>query len=278
MTTTRSSLAAIFACLSLTGACQPSPKENAKDAPTAQEPQGSLDQAVGPEMMQAIRLTNLAELSKATGVGPYHDLGFRGQNVTIAILDNGFDGLELSRGATLPAASAIEPSFTGQPAQTSHGTHMAELAYALATGTNDASKQKDGPELLLYVTNGPYENLESAVNDLIAKKRRNPERPMIVLYSQVWEFGGNGDGRGYINRLVNLGVDAGLLWVNAAGNLGQNTYTDQVKIRKAGELALPVDERYLEFKVAEGPAEIRLVLGWDNFTDSYYNYRTANKH
>src|SRR5262249_4427326 len=99
----------------------------------------------------------------------------------------------------------------------------------------------------------------------------------IVLYSQVWEYGGNGDSHGFINAIVNKALDAGILWINAAGNFGRSTriapvepmnsggdwvrfsagnrkWTDAVKLRCKAE--------------KDKTCPMRIVLTWNDFKDN----------
>ena len=39
----------------------------------------------------------------------------------------------------------------------------------------------------------------------------------LVLYAQNWEFGGNGDSKGFINALVNQATQAGVIWMQVSG-------------------------------------------------------------
>ncbi|MBF0443688.1 MAG: hypothetical protein HQK54_17405 [Oligoflexales bacterium] len=128
----------------------------------------------------------------------------------------------------------------------------------------------------MYITNGPYRNFEKAVNDIISLKHSNPERPIIALYSQIWETVGNSDGKGYIDYHVNRAVNEGIIWVNAVGNYGKSAYTDKVEIiDEKGSLKLPLYTKYLPFKVVGPIVPVKIVLGWNDFLSDYYNYRAS---
>lgn len=221
------------------------------------------------------RIVNMSGILDALNLKSYHDLGYRGQNTVIAILDNGYTGLREARGKTLPPQLRVEPGFEGEEAETAHGTKMAEIAYAMATGRNAYDPQVSGPEMRLFVTNGPYRNLSDSVDKLIEMKRQRPQTTFIALYSQIWEYGGNLNGTGYINEIVNRALAAGVVWVNAAGNLGRGTYLSKVEYDKATrEMKLPSNNRFIKMNVPATPTQIKIVLAWKDFTDSYYNYFT----
>ncbi len=222
-----------------------------------------------------VRITNLSSLQYNLNLKPYHDRGYRGQNTTVAILDNGFMSLDKALGKTLPPNIYKEAPIEGDEAQTLHGTKLAELVYSIATGKTFYDATVSSPELRLYVTNGPYRNLENAITKLVQYKYQNPNRTVIALYSQIWEYGGNLNGTGYINELVNRAIDAGIIWVNAAGNLGKGTYFSKVDFDKSTrEMKLPAEGRYLKFKTQAPMTPVKIVLGWQDFSNSYYFYYT----
>lgn len=210
---------------------------------------------------------NLADMLQRLKLTPYHERGFRGQNVKIAVLDNGFTGLTLSLGRRLPPGLAVEPAPRPDMQDTTHGTKLAEIAYALATGSASYKPELGGPQLLLFNANG-FTNLKAAIDEVIRRKVD------IVLYAQVWEYGGNGDGGGFINREVSRATAAGVLWVNAAGNFGRATYGGPVKVLDDDTtVELPHRSRYLRFTVPQDATPVKIVLSWNDFDESK-DYRT----
>src|SRR5690606_5114880 len=101
-------------------------------------------------------------------------------------------------------------------------------------------------ELHLYHTYG-YSNLKAAVEDAIKRKVD------IVLYSQTWEYGGNFNGRGFINALVNKALDSGILWINNAGNFGRSTFNAPVRSGKDSWVELPGKNSSVEIRCAKNP-------------------------
>ncbi len=208
-------------------------------------------------------LTNLQTLIEATNLSAYHKLGQHGQNLTIAILDNGFAGLNHSIGNRLPPDTTLVKPPVDQMQDTTHGLKLAEIVYAMATGKASYAADVPGPRMLLLNTDG-FTNLQAAVATVIAEKAD------IVLYAQVWQYGGNFDGKGFINAEINKATAAGILWINAAGNLGQTTFNASVidSSGDASQVVLPYAGRYVRFTVARDQTPVTAVLSWNDFQDT----------
>ena len=212
-------------------------------------------------------ISNLNAIIDQQNLLPYLKKGHKqGKRLKVAILDNGFAGLSHSKGKRLPPDVKTFAAPGNEMASTAHGTKMAEIVYAIATGSSAYSPQISGPEMLLLNTNG-YTNLLHAIDTVIN------ENVDIVLYAQVWEYGGNFDGKGFINKEVDRALEAGVLWVNAAGNLGQATWNGNVDINSNRYLELPYKLRedsshsYLRFTVPQSNTPTKIVLAWNDFTD-----------
>lgn len=211
-------------------------------------------------------LSNLQSLIYQQGLRDWHTKGHTGQGLRIAILDNGFAGLSHSIGKRLPPDARLFEAPGNTMASTDHGTKLAEIVYAMATGKVEYDPSIQGPEILLFNTNG-YTNLKAAITKVIE------EKVDIVLYAQVWEYGGNFDGAGFINQEVNQAIASGVLWVNAAGNLGQATWNGKVEVQEDGSLKLPwrrydaSRHSYLRFTVPQDDTDVKIVLAWNDFTD-----------
>lgn len=205
-------------------------------------------------------LTNLTSIVRSIGLAPYHQRGARGQRITIAVLDNGFTGLSGSIGKRLPPDTMLVAAPLNQLLDTSHGLKMAEIAYAVATGSTSYRGDQPGPRILLLNANG-FTNFTAAIDKAIL------EKVDIVLYAQVWEYGGNLDGKGFINKEVNRATAAGITWINAAGNLGLSTASAPVPTgAKAAEA--------IRFSVPQDRTPVKIVVAWNDFTDSK-DYRTS---
>lgn len=196
------------------------------------------------------------------------DLGFdrlqssTRSKVRVAVLDKGFRGLEKEIGKTLPSNTIyIEgPLAPPRDGETEHGLRMAQILTGLYS--DDPARSK-GLELYLYNVFG-FTNFKAAVEDLIKKKVD------VVLYSEVWEYGGNLDGRGFINAEVSKATRQGILWVNATGNFAQGTYNTPIKTIQENRVHLP-NENYLLRVECSAPKDktcpIRAVLSWNDFKD-----------
>lgn len=235
-------------------------------------PKPDEDVAKGPSVLDQelpggdAALTNLADVIAQQNLARFHRAGHRGQGLKIAVLDNGFVGLNRSLGKRLPPDTKLAKSPLPDMQQTNHGLKLAEIVYALATGDTRYDAGRPGPEIMLFNTNG-FTNLKAAIDEVIAAKVD------VVLYAQVWEYGGNFDGKGFINREVKRATDAGILWVNAAGNVGQSTYNGGVAADGNGAVALPHEGKYVRFTVGQSGTPVKIVLAWNDFDESK-DYKT----
>lgn len=200
---------------------------------------------------------NIANIAAGTGFKNYS--ATRGkQTVKIAVLDNGFKGYQSAIGKYLPADTTYHAGPVAVDANTEevHGLYMAEIVSSLLAYTPGVNY-----EMHLYSAFG-YSNLEAAVKDVAANGFD------IVLYSQVWEYGGNGDGRGFINKLINQALDKGIIWINAAGNFGDGTYRTWIEDSKDDWVRLPGPNDTVRFRCEKGgPCPLRIVLSWNDFKD-----------
>lgn len=206
------------------------------------------------------------------------------QPVKVAILDNGFAGWKTEVGVTLPASTIHHPGPVPVPQpEAFHGTAMAQIVTAVLTDGGRA--QRIPFELHLFSAYG-YTNLAAAVETLIR------ERFDVALYAQVWEYGGNGHGDGFINALVSRAANAGILWVNAAGNFARAMHRAPVLRTTDDWVALPGPNNSVRIRCHRAPTmdrtterttqgndqsdaidnstkkcTLRLVLSWNDFKD-----------
>lgn len=210
------------------------------------------------------RFQNLDQMIEELNLRPY----FRSRvqphrQLKIAILDNGFRYAEEEIGNSLPANTQIHRGPVAVPGEEeTHGFYMARILWSLLSlGGKD---ERYAPaELHLYQTFG-YSNFKFAVEDSI---QRGVD---IILYSQTWEYGGNFDGKGFINSLVSKATDAGILWINNAGNFGNTTFNSNVKKAADGWLDLPGANESVEIRCEQntvGNCKLRAVLSWNDFSD-----------
>jgi hypothetical protein len=205
------------------------------------------------------------------GLSPSYDRITAVDDLKIAILDYGFDGVNGQR-SYLPKDTVVvenyDPEFVrrfqlGDPdfknpmvPGNRHGRAMAQIIWAV-TGF-----RPNGPHFLLLNANGPT-MLHRAVRYAIESKVD------IILFSDVFEGGGNGDGRGPINRMVSEAIDAGIIWINAAGNYGKCVYNGPVRVDSDGWLRFRsgYDGDCLRFRNRLDENPVTITLTWNDYRD-----------
>ena len=144
--------------------------------------------------------------------------GYAGQGIKVGVLDLGFLGYtnRISEGE-LPSdvitksfvGDGSEIDFWGQPV-TQHGVACAEIVYDMA------------PDAQLYLVNvGTEVEWANAVDWLVA------QGVDVISFSGGWSVGGPGDGTGILAGKVSDVRNAGVLWVNAAGNSARQHWMGQ---------------------------------------------------
>jgi hypothetical protein len=204
----------------------------------------------------ATEVANRDQLRQKFGLEAYEP-GAALETLKIAILDNGFQGYAPGKGLLPESAELIEGTHNPQ-SPTNHGLGMAQIVWAM-TGQSAA-----GPKFYLVNTNG-FSNLKTAVDFVIAQKVD------IVLYSQVWSFGDNFDGKGFINALVNKATSAGVLWINATGNFGGMVYNGNVLARENTSdhfMNYKTGFDYLRFENKLDENDATITLTWTDFQDT----------
>ncbi|MGE4107575.1 MAG: S8 family serine peptidase [Bacteriovoracia bacterium] len=182
------------------------------------------------------------------------------KHVKVAVLDNGFGGFETGKGLLPDNAQLL--NLTQFPAgQTTHGTGMAQVIWGL-TG-----KRETGPEFYLINTNG-FSNLKAAIDYVIEHKID------VVLYSQVWPFGSNFDGKGFINAQVSRATAAGVIWINASGNHGAMVHNAAIKRQLKGDVVQFGVRDHLRFQNLLDENTVNISLSWSDFKDDEA-YNTA---
>ena len=164
--------------------------------------------------------TVVSEGVAAHGVPAWHATGLKGQGVKIGIIDLGFEGFQSLMGTELP--STVEARcytdvgvFTSNPTDCIptevpestklHGTAVTEAAFDIA------------PEADYYIANiASFGDLANTVDWMAS------EGVDVINMSLEFRFSGPGDGTSPFpdNPLetVDVAVEGGIVWVNAAGN------------------------------------------------------------
>lgn len=206
------------------------------------------------------QLSNKAEIQLQEGLLAITTAPLDTSALRVAIFDNGFEGLEDS--SILPAGTKIEPYPKSEPQATVHGTRIAEIVYELARGSSPHWAEQQ--ELLLFNTNG-LSNLEAAVDRAIALEVN------VIVYAQAWEYGGNLDGKGFINAIFNRALDRGIKIMAATGNFGESAYQQEVRwIKDTADVMFDSRGKYLSFVVPEA-GSCKISLAWNDFADDRHH-------
>jgi len=207
-----------------------------------------------------LRVRNARELRRSYGLTEMTSRPDNLKNLKIAVLDNSFDGYMQNRDSLPESAELIRgPRPSPGPGSTSsagHGLLMAQVVWALS-GSNAM-----GPKFYLIEAGG-ITNLRAAIEQAIDLDVD------MVLYASSWETGGNYDGQGFINAAVNRAANAGILWINAAGNDHNMTFTGRISSDpRTGALRLPGPSGMLSFtnKLSNNP--VKLTLSWSDYKNT----------
>jgi hypothetical protein len=216
-------------------------------------------------------LANAEEVRKQLGLTPAYDNLPAIESIKVAVLDYGFDGINNGR-RYLPEGTVVvehydpelirrfqlgDPDFRKSFAPlNAHGRMMAQIIWAV-TGLHAR-----GPKFYLLNANGPT-MLRRAVRYAIEAKVD------MILFSGTFEGGGNGDGRGPINRIVAEALAADILWINAAGNYGAHVYNGPVNVLSNGYLWLGhgSDETALRFRNLLDENSVTITLTWNDYRE-----------
>lgn len=187
-------------------------------------------------------LVNPATLRTKVGIGELVRSAPRYARLKVAVLDNGFQGYGIDY-VPLPKSTQLIEGPVNRQAATAHGLRMAEIFWEI-TGRHP------GVQLYLVNANG-FSNFKAAIDFVIQEKID------IVLYSQVWSFGGNFNGTGLIDAQVSRATQTGILWINAAGNFGSQVFESSVHESV---------EKTLRFKNKKSKNTISITLSWNDFS------------
>lgn len=224
-----------------------------------------------PRPLSSARLADAASVRKRLGLTPEYERVSGVEAMKIAVLDYGFDGMDGAHRYLPEGAVVVEhydPEFVrrndlGDPQfrkpfepLNRHGRVMAQLIWAV-TGSSPR-----GPKFFLLNANGPT-MLRRAVRYAIEQKVD------VLLFSGSFEGGGNGDGRGPIDRIVDEAVAARILWINSAGNNRKRVYTGPVRMLSEGYLRLRdgADVASLRFRNRVDENTVTVTLTWNDYRD-----------
>ena len=215
------------------------------------------------------------DMLKSYGIADYLERAIVKKNlpgIKIAVLERGFAGAE--EAGNLPPGSVIvnqydeeminqydlNPGYEAPPANEAHGRRVAQLVWAMTGMSYDVA-----PQIYLLNANG-LTNFRRAVRYAIQ------EKVDIIVYAQNWEYGGNYDGEGFVNATVYEAIEAGITWINAAGNYGKAVYNDSIQTTEDGNLLFSKVNRSqnkdkLFFSVKSDEKDVRVLCVWNDFSN-----------
>ena len=199
----------------------------------------------------------------------WNQAGFSGEGIKVGIIENegsgegGFLGYQQLMGTELPTSvearcytrigqfvSDIGICDTGDD----HGTHVAETVADIA------------PAVSLYIANpSTAADLRSTVNWMVS------EGVSVINHSAVWVFDGPPDGSWdydfSIGNSVKRAMDAGIIWVNSAGNDARRTWFGPTTFTDGGEhfefLKFQSNDFFNDIAMETGDRVI-IYLRWDD--------------
>lgn len=180
----------------------------------------------------------------------WHNAGFTGIGIKVAILDLGFRGYTSLLGSELP--SAVDTSCTQEPldqtsADSAHGTTVAEVVHDVA------------PAATLYLVK--VATLTQISNAVLCLAQAGVS---VINHSVAWMYDGPGDGTGGPNRFVNDAVSFGMLWINSSGNYARTHWAGSWSDPSTtGHLHFPDGNPYIAL-AAQAQQPIVIGLRWND--------------
>ena len=192
----------------------------------------------------------------------WNQTGYTGEGIKVGIIDGGFRGFSDLMGAELPQTVAARCyRLVGQPSEiladcedttTDHGTAVAESIMDIA------------PDVTLYIA-----GVSTPGNVREATEWMVDEGVHVINFSASLPFDGPGDGTSPSSdsplNTMDLAVDSGVLWVNAAGNYAQKTWFQR------GPYSDPDDDGIINFTTLDegitvflGEGRKVVELRWDD--------------
>jgi hypothetical protein len=183
-------------------------------------------------------------------VEAWHGAGWTGQGVRIGILDSSFTGYRDLLGTELPDTVTTRSfHFEGlERGANRHGAAVAEIVHDVAPGAE------------LVFVNADSTHLDEAVDFLIS------EDVDVINLSGGWSVGPF-DGNAAQDSAANRAIDAGIVWVNAAGNeADQHFAADYLDADADGWSELVGTVEINDFFVPAGDP-FQIVLNWTEPTE-----------
>ena len=175
------------------------------------------------------------------GYTAWHNLGFKGQEVKVMVIDAGWEGLgdeivgtdanprtvvahcfNRALGLGVPGTIGNTPAHCEGNNRSEDQDHGTEVALALLEAA---------PLVSLYVSNAQYREEVASVVEWLTRDVNNP-RVDIIVHSVDLGWEGPGDGTATVShpyenpiiKSVEKATTAGILWVSPTGNNGEKTW------------------------------------------------------
>lgn len=231
-------------------------------APVAEESQLKLN----PNSLDLLRNELGFEAARQRIQGYLWSADAKSRRLRVAVLDKGFRDWESRRGTSLPKRTRYIQGPIKAMNASPHGTLMAEIMTSMVVGAEWNKPDYANVPFDLYLINvAGFSNFKAAVQTII------DEKIDVVLYAEVWELGGNGDGRGFINAEVTKAIQSGALWINASGNFNGRAYDAAIEMGEKNLVTLPDEHNSLKMvcEPPKGESEclVKVTLTWNAFQD-----------
>ena len=194
------------------------------------------------------------------GASPWQAAGYLGAGIKVGIIDGGFTGMAALLGIELPASvharcytsvGSFNSSLSACEVEgIDHGTGVAETIADMAPGVS------------LYVSN-PYSLLD--YQRTVTWMAQNGVK--VINASLATAFEGPGDGTdptgASLYTVITQATNAGILWVNSAGNSGENGWV--------GPWSDPDTDEYLNFEGDDQENSLVLAAGQQAIVTARWN-------
>jgi hypothetical protein len=206
--------------------------------------------------------TALSEGVRVTNASAVHDIGVTGENVTVGVLDNGFDTSNANVSRGLIEARTFGTSLSSGA---DHGTATAETVAETA------------PDAGLYLA--AFEGSTAFVEAVEYLERQEVD---VIVLGVAWLYQPS-DGTGFVSRTAANAVANGSVWVNPAGNYARQHWQGQFgdpdgdgyhnfrgtddEVNNLGDMdaRFSDDDRY----TLETDDSVHVVMEWDDWPSNY---------
>lgn len=215
---------------------------------TVAELQSLLDRRLIADPRRAPRLWEAGVVSEGvigSDIEQWHRGGWFGQGKKIGIIDSSFTGYAELLGSELPELVTTRSFDSGglEQGDNRHGTAVAEIVHDVA------------PEAELLLVNAGPGRFGEAVDYLIAQDVD------VINLSAGWAIGPF-DGTAQQDVIVNRAIDAGIVWVNAAGNEADRHFAGTYQDANTDGWAELSGTVIIDDFVVPAGGEFEVVLNW----------------